>query len=128
MLSHSPLNSREKALELSAFVDEPVSIFCCQIAAPLAYLDVALKEGRVDYGLREFISNRGLLISSSRHVVIWSVGKGAALTLWFACVVWNLGRWELELGLLFLGGVGRGQIGGKLVEEVLATLLLDCCW
>jgi hypothetical protein len=99
-------------------------------------LDISFQQLGVAERFGELIAHADLLNCSRFDVGVWAVREGRALLLWIflalsveglweGCVVWNVGRWELQLGLLLEGCVGAWDVGGEGVLDVLLVVLLD---
>lgn len=70
-----PCHAGELALEVCAFVREPVALFGREVAAPLANFDVSLEECGVNKRFGEFVACTGFLLYTSRDVFIGAIGE-----------------------------------------------------
>jgi hypothetical protein len=123
-------------LESSALVDQPVSLFRGQVAAPVRNLDIALQDCRMRDGLGKLVAHAHRLLCASWHVVVEPIGERRALLLrvclllvvelgWEGCVVWDVTVGELDLGSLLLGKVCGWRVRAEGVLQVLLLRLGD---
>lgn len=129
-----PLDAVEERREVGTAVVERVAVLKGDVAAPVADLDVALQAGDVGHGLVELEADRDGLVGSRRLLVEGPVGELGALLLGELGrvagagelgVVRDVGRGELDFGLLLGGGVDGGQVGREGVGQELGLLLFD---
>lgn len=129
-----PLYAREVVLQSCTPVFQPISLLGCQISSPVANFNVAFQQGGMDQRFGKVVSYGHGLLNSSRYFSIWPVSKGGALLLGIflllcVCannsVVWNVSRWEFQIGLLFQSFVGRSAVCGERKLHVLFGSLLN---
>lgn len=129
-------DTAEVVLELRGTVGEPVTLLSRNVAAPMADFDIPLKKRGMCEGLGELVANADFLLSARGQLAVWSVSESIALLLRILLTlrvelsrknssVRDIGRRELELGLLLEGCVCARRVGGELVQDVLLVVLLD---
>ena len=123
-------------LELGGTVGEPVTLLSRDVAAPVADFDIPFKKRGMCEGLGELVAHADFFLSTRGKLAVWSISECIALLLrvLFALgvevsrknsSVRDIGRRELELGLLLEGRVCTRRVGGELVQDVLLVVLLD---
>ena len=120
-----PGHAGELALEVCAFVREPIALFGREVAAPLANFEVSLEERGIDQGLGEFVARTGLLLYTSRSVFVRAVGESGTLTLGGKGVVRDINGRKFDFCLLLAGWIAGGGVSGEGAFEVLFLVLFN---
>ena len=134
VLSLLPLDSVELRREVGTAVLQIVALLKGHISTPVANLNVALEVRNVDHGLVELETNLDRLKRTGGLLVERTIDELGPLLLGELLdvstarklgVIGDVGRCELDFGLLLGCRVGRGAVGGEGVREELAIILLD---
>lgn len=70
------MHARELALEVRAFVREPVAFFGSEVAAPVADFKISLEKRGVNEGFSEFVAGAGILRRACGDIFVGPVGEG----------------------------------------------------
>ena len=129
-----PLDPVELGREVGAAVLEIVALLKRHISAPVADLNVALEVGNVNHGLVELEPNLDGLERAGGLLVKGTIDELRSLLLGELLdvstarklgVIGDVGRCELDFGLLLGCRVDRGAVGREGVRKELLLLLLD---
>lgn len=129
-------NTTEVVLELRSTVGKPVTLLGCDIAAPVADLNVPLQKCGMCDRFGVLVAYADLLLGACRKLAVRTIGESGSLLLRvFLAIrvqvrrkngsIRNVGCGKLKLGLLLKSGVCARSVGGKLVQNILLVVLLN---